>query len=72
MTKYQYLLAKKESGELSILLRIGLPVQILRQMDIYASHLAHPEASQLRLSLEQNASQATVHRAIAFMRQELD
>ena len=58
---------KKESGELSILLQIGVPTQVLQQMDIYAFHLLHPEFSQLKLAIHLNTSQATVQRAIAFM-----
>jgi len=63
MNKYQYLLAKKESGELSILLELGLPVQLLTYMEICAYHLAHPEFSQWKVSLQFNTSKKTVWRA---------
>ena len=67
MNKYQYLLAKKESGELSILLQCGVPTQVLGQMDIYAYHLEHPKESHLKLSHRFRTSQATIQRAIASM-----
>lgn len=67
MNTYTYLLSKKQSGELSILLQIGVPTQVLQQMDIYAFHLAHPDYSQLKLANLLNTSQASVQRAIAFM-----
>ena len=68
MNTYTYLLNKKENGELSILLQIGIPTQVLQQMDIYAYHLLHPDLSQLQLANRLKTSQATVQRAIAFMR----
>ena len=43
VNKYQYLLSKKESGELSILFELGLPVHLSGWMEICAYHLAHPE-----------------------------
>ena len=67
MNKYTYLLNKKQSGELSILLKIGVPAQVLQQMDIYAYHLLHPDLSQVKLAVDLNTSQATVQRAIASM-----
>ena len=60
---------KKESGELSILHRLGLPVQITLQMDIYAYHLEHPDLSQWQVSLIFNVSKSTVNRAYQFMSQ---
>jgi len=41
MTKYSYLLNKKQSGELSILFERGLPVHLVTYMEICAFHLAH-------------------------------
>jgi len=41
MTKYSYLLNKKQSGELSILFELGLPVHLVTYMEICAFHLAH-------------------------------
>ena len=63
MTKYQYLLAKKESGELSILLELGLPVQLLTYMEICAYHLAHPELSQWKVSLDFRVSKFYIWKA---------
>ena len=51
MTIYSYLLNKKQSGELSILFQVGLPTNILTQMDIYAFHLQHPTLSQWKVAL---------------------
>ena len=69
MNKYQYLLSKKESGELSILLQIGLSVNILQQMEIYAFHLNHPNLSQLQVAIEMRTSKITVWRAYLSMSQ---
>ncbi|MBQ7540292.1 MAG: hypothetical protein IJT13_04130 [Bacteroidaceae bacterium] len=71
MTKYQYLLKKKESGELSILFELGLPVHLSGLMEICAYHLAHPELCQLELSYELKVGHSTIQRALAFMQQEL-
>lgn len=60
---------KKESGELSILHRLGLPVQITLQMTIYAYHLNHPNLSQWQVSLFFDVSKSTVNRAYQFMSQ---
>jgi len=59
---------KKETGELSILLReFELPSKYTQWMEIYAYYLDHPGYSQLKLANHLNTSQATVQRAIAFM-----
>ena len=71
MNKYQYLLSKKESGELSILFELGLPVHLSNWLEYYAYHLAHPELSQLELSIDLNVGHSTIQRALAFMTQEL-
>lgn len=71
MTSYEYLLAKKESGELSILLQIGLPVNILTQMEIYACHLAHPDLSQWKMALHFNVSKKTIWNAYRAMSQSV-
>ena len=60
---------KKESGELSILLQIGLSVNILQQMEIYAFHLNHPNLSQLQVAIEMRTSKITVWRAYLSMSQ---
>ena len=62
MTKYEYLLSKKESGELSILFLCGVPSQVIKQMEIYAYHLLHPDLSQIELAADLKTSQATVQR----------
>lgn len=62
---------KKEIGELSILLQVGLPVNIIAQMDIYAYHLAHPNLSQFQVALKFNVSKHTVWNAYHYMNQVL-
>lgn len=71
MTKYEYLLSKKESGELSILFELGLPVHLSGWIEYYQYHLQHPTISQLELANELNVGHSTVQRALAFMKQEL-
>ena len=71
MNKYQYLLGKRESGELSILLQLGLPLYLTFWMDIYEYHLAHPEFNQIVLAVHLRTSQSTVQRAVAFMNQPI-
>ena len=63
MTKYQYLLSKKESGELSILLQIGLPVHLVSYMQICEYHLAHPNESQFEVALFFDTSKRKVWNA---------
>jgi hypothetical protein len=67
MTKYQYLLSKKEEGELSILFELGLPVHLSGWMEYYAFHLAHPEMSNVEISYYFTATKSTIQRAITFM-----
>ncbi len=50
MTKYEYLLSKKENGELSMLFELGLPVHLSNWMEYYAYHLAHPKMSNVEIS----------------------
>ena len=71
MNKYTYLLAKKESGELSILLQLGLPLYLTFWMDIYGYHLAHPGFNQIILATHLRTSKSTVQRALAFMNQPI-
>jgi len=68
MTKYEYLLRKKESGELRILFELGLPVHLSNWMAYYAFHLAHPEMSNTEVSYYFSATKSTIQRAIAFMK----
>ena len=63
MTKYEYLLRKKQSGELSILFELGLPVHLVTYMEICAFHLAHPELSQFQVALHFNTHKYVVWRA---------
>ncbi len=63
MTKYSYLLKKKESGELSILLQLGLSTQILSQMEICEYHLSHPRESQFQVALRLHTNKLAVWRA---------
>ena len=73
MTKYQYLLAKQESGELSMLLReFGLPSHLSQWMEYYEYHLLHPALNQLELSQDFKVGHSTIQRALAFMNQELE
>ena len=67
MTKYEFLLSKKESGELSILFKLGLPVHLSGWMEYYAFHLAHLEMSNVEISYYFTATKSTIQRAIAFM-----
>ena len=63
---------KKESGELRILLQIGLSVNIIKQMDIYAFHLAHPNLSQFQVALHFMTDKKTVWNAYRFLNQLLE
>jgi hypothetical protein len=71
MTKYEYLLCRQETGELSILLQLGLPTQLPKWMEIYAYHLTHPSLSHVQLAADLKTSKSTVQRALAFMNQLL-
>ena len=65
---YEYLLAKKESGELRILFALGLPTQITQWMEICNYHLRHPELSQLKVALHFRVSAKTVWRAYKLLK----
>lgn len=72
MTKYQYLLSKKESGELSILFNhFELPLKFQQWMDIYTYHLEHPELNYIQLSNDKKCGTTTICRALSFMNQEV-
>ena len=71
MTIYTYLLNKKESGELSLLLQVGLPTQLLMYMDIYAYHLQHPELSQFQVALDLRTHKYIVWLAYRAMNQSI-
>ena len=63
---------KKESGELSILLKIGLPVNLISWMEIYEYHVKHPKLSQFQVALHFNTSKFKVYRAYLFMNQVIN
>ena len=72
MTKYQYLLSKKGSGELSILFNdFELPLKYQLWMEIYEYHLEHPQKSQWQVSLAFRVSKGTVWNAYRFMKGEI-
>ena len=54
---------KKETGELSILFELGLPVHLVSYMEICAYHLAHPELSQWQVSLHFGTSKRKIWNA---------
>jgi hypothetical protein len=54
---------KKETGELSILFELGLPVHLVSYMEICAFHLAHPTLSQWKVALEFQVSKFYVWKA---------
>ena len=54
---------KKETGELSILFELGLPVHLVSYMEICAYHLAHPELSQWQVALHFNTSKRKIWNA---------
>ena len=70
MTNYEFLLAKKSSGELKTLFALGLPVSLLQWMDIYAYHLEHPELSQFQVALHFNVSKKTIWRVYQLLNQQ--
>lgn len=71
MTNYDYLLAKKENGELNILIQLGLPLHILTWMDAYAYHLENPDASQFTVALKFRISKKWVYECYRFMNQPI-
>ena len=71
MTYYDYLLAKKEEGELNILIQLGLPLHILSWLDVYAYHLENPHASQFEVALKFNISKKWVYKCYLFMNQSI-
>lgn len=72
MTKYQFLLAAKQSGLLKFLgSEFGFPTHYGKWVDIYTFHLEHPKLSQLQVSIKCNISQSVVSEAYVFMKQEV-
>ena len=69
MTNYDYLLEKKENGELNILIQLGLPLHLLTWMDVYAYHLENPNASQFDVALEYKISKKWVYKCYLYMNQ---
>ena len=71
MTVYEYLLAKKSSGDLKILFAVGLPTHLANWMEYYEYHMNHPQLSFLELSLDLKTSKSTIQRALEFMNQTI-
>ena len=69
MTNYEYLLAKQETGELNILIQLGLPLHILLWLDIYTFHLENPCCSQFEVALKFNISKKWVYKCYPYMSQ---
>ena len=59
---------KKESGELRILLKIGLPTQLLFHMEICAYHIENPKLSQFNVAIRKETSKRTVQRAYELLK----
>ena len=60
---------KKESGELSILFELGLPVHLVSYMEICTYHLAQPDLSQWQVALHFNTSKRKVWNAYKLLQQ---
>ena len=69
MNYYQFLVLMDEQGFLKGMTRCCLTNQHLKYMEIYAYHLAHPKASQFKLSLHFNCSKKYVYNAYRTMEQ---
>ena len=54
---------KKETGELSILFELGLPLHLMFWMEICEYHLTHPGQSQWQVAVHFNTSKKTIWRA---------
>lgn len=68
MTRYQFLLAQKESGELNQWYQYGVSTHIPKWMEIYAYHLEHPKDSYAEISYHFNGvTKSTAYRAIEFL-----
>ena len=64
---YEYLLAKKRSGELKLLFALGLPTQLTLWMKICEYHLRHMEVSQLKTAIYFGVSAKTVWKAYSLL-----
>ena len=71
MTAFQFLLNKKESGELSILLQIGLPTHLVSWMEYYDYWQKHPDESRVEISHHFHVTKSTIDRAIHWMHRQL-
>jgi len=71
MTNYDYLLTKKEEGELNILIQLGLPLHILSWLEVYTYHLENPHASQFKVALKFNISKKWVYKCYLYMNQPI-
>ena len=72
MTNYEFLLAKKSSGELKTLFALGLPVSLLQWIDIYAYHLEHPELSQFQVALHFKISKSVVWKSYHLLNEHIN
>ncbi len=69
MTKYQFLLEKKQEGELSILIKdYGLPSYYPQWMEYYEFYEAHSTMSYTELSCYFHVTRSTIYRAVQFMK----
>ena len=72
MTKYQILLAAKQSGLMKLLCsEFGFPTHYNKWIKIYSCHLEHPRLSQQQVAEKFNVSQRMVSEVYSFVEQEL-
>ncbi|MBR6017938.1 MAG: hypothetical protein IK073_04900 [Paludibacteraceae bacterium] len=70
MTRYEFLCAKIESGELKEWYPYGVSPHLLSWKEIYEYHLLFPELSQVQIAGDLRTSKSKVQRALEFMNQE--
>ena len=72
MKIYNYLLEKRESGEIKVLFQhLGVSPRYLKFMEIYAFHLEHPKLSMFEVSRKMNVQKSYVWLAYQLMNQEV-
>ena len=67
MTHYEFLLAKRLSGELRQWYQYGLAPQTEQWMTYYEYSLSHPDESQLEIANHFGRGHSTIQRALQFM-----
>ena len=67
MTHYEFLLAKRLSGELRQWYQYGLAPQTEQWMTYYEYSLSHPDESQLEIANHFGRGHSTIQRALEFM-----